>query len=78
MRAKVLRGGWVWGDVLYAAGDEVDAPEAQIAAWEADGYVRRLPQRAQRVEKVETAEAVEAPENAAARTSKPGRKRKGR
>lgn len=78
MRAKVLRGGWVWDNETRQPGDEVDAPEEQVAAWEADGYVKRLPQKAQRAAEPETAEAEAAPENAAARTEKPKRKRKGK
>jgi len=42
-RATVIRGGWSWRGVVWQAGDVVEASDAQIEAWAADGYVERIP-----------------------------------
>jgi len=66
MKAKVLIGGWVYGDRDLKPGDDVTASEAQVEAWEKDGYVKRLP--LERQPRAEAATKAPPPEDAAERT----------
>lgn len=42
VKARVLVGGWYWEGRKMWPGDEVQAPEKQIVAWEESGTVERV------------------------------------